>query len=141
VPEFKIDEDTSRLKLEIRMAERETGQALFARSYLFGTPEGGSTWRARMINSPKARRALIWVIFTLLLPIICLPLIRRLVARESNLVNLALLLGLTLVDMLVALVLTGFGLLSVWTVIILLLALAGSGYYNYRITAFIQEMG
>ena len=139
VADFTVDDSTSRLKLEMRMADRQSGQAVFARSYSFGTPEGASSWRTRLANSPKSRRIFMWVVFTLLLPVLCIPLIRRWTARDSNLVNLALLLGLTIVDMFVALFLTGFGISTAWTIVVLFLALGGSCYYNYRITSFIQD--
>jgi hypothetical protein len=63
-----------------------------------------------------------------------------LTAVDSNLLNLGLLLGYTLLDMLAALLLTGFWIPTVWTMGILLLALAASGYYNYRIASFIERM-
>jgi hypothetical protein len=54
--------------------------------------------------------------------------------------NLGLLIGYTLLDMLVAVLLTGFWIPTMWTAGILLLALATSGYYNYRIASFIEQM-
>jgi hypothetical protein len=125
------------------MAERSSGQAIFARSYFESMGGGGlasSYWRARIADSSKGRRIFIWVAFTLLLPLVSLPLIRRLLSEDSNLINLALLLAYTIVDMLFALLLTGFWIPTVWTAIFLILALAGSGYYNYRIANMVDRL-
>lgn len=140
IAEFRVDENVSRLKLEMRMADRQSGQAVFARSYSQGTQDP-SSWRARLADSPAGRRIFIWVAFTLLLPVISIPLIRRLTAMDSNLLNLALLLCYTLVDMFIAFLLIGFGISSVWTALILFVALAASSLYNYCIASFIEQMG
>jgi len=144
IPEFTAGEDRATFKLEVRMAERESGQAIFARSYsdrIGGSTEVNSYWRARLADSSKGRRIFIWVAFTLLLPLASVPLIRCLTAASSNMINLLMLLGYTLVDMLVALLLTGFWIPTLWTAGILLLALGASSYYNYRVASFIEEMG
>lgn len=141
--EFTVSDDAATLKLELRMAERESGQAVFARSYterVGGTRMTSTYWRARLADSPAGARIITWVMFTLLLPLVTAPLVRRLAAEESNTVNLLMLLGYTLVDMLAAAFLTGFWIPSPWTAGLLLLALSGSGYYNYWIASFIDRM-
>jgi hypothetical protein len=143
IPEFAVRQDSAALKLELRMAERASGQAIFARSYFESVGGGGlasSYWRARIADSSKGRRIFIWVAFTLLLPLVSFPLIRRLLSEDSNLLNLVLLLAYTIVDMLFALLLTGFWIPTVWTAGILVLALAASGYYNYRIAAMVDRL-
>jgi len=143
IPEYTARKDAARIRLELRMAERDSGQAVFVREYardLGGSWTGTSYWRARIADSSKGRRIFIWVVFTFLLPLVTVPLIRRLTAVDSNLLNLGLLLGYTLLDMLLALVLTGFWIPTLWTAGILLLALAASGFYNYRIASFIEQM-
>lgn len=141
ISEFKVEGNDSRLTLEMRMADRQSGQAVFARSYSGGTPGPGSSWGARLVDSPATRRIFIWVAFTLLLPVVSIPLIRRLTAMDSNLLNLAMLLGYTVADMFLALLLMGFGIASFWTVLILIVALVASIWYNYSIASFIEEMG
>jgi hypothetical protein len=137
IPEFTAQKDSAALKLELRMAERDSGQAVFVRSY---SSSRADTLRARIADSSKGRRIFIWVLFTILLPLVTVPLIRRLTAIDSNLMNLGLLIGYTLLDMLVAVLLTGLWIPTMWTAGILLLALATSGYYNYRIASFIEQM-
>lgn len=143
VPSFAARENDATLRLELRMAERATGQAVYVRSYdeeIGGSLILSTRWRARLADSSKGRRVFIWIGFTLLLPLLAIPLIRRVTSAESNLINLALLAVFTLMDMFVALFLTGFWIPTIWTALVLLLALAAGGYYNYRITSFIEEM-
>jgi hypothetical protein len=143
IPEFKARKDEAAIRLELRMAERRTGEAVFAHSYsekIGGDRPGRSSWRAHMAASSKGRRIFVWVAFALLLPLLTVPVIRRVVSVESNLVNLALLVGYTAVDSVLALWLTGFWIAGIGTALILLLALAVSGFYNYVIASFIEEM-
>jgi hypothetical protein len=143
IPEFTAKDDAATLKLELRMAERASGQAIFAHSYsesIGGSLVLSAYWRARIADSSKGRRMFIWIAFTLLLPLGTIPLIRRLTAQDSNLLNLAVLLGYTILDMLVALLLTGFWIPTLWTAGILILALVSSAYYNYRIASFIERV-
>jgi hypothetical protein len=143
IPEFTAKDNAATLKLELRMAERTSGQAIFAHSYsedIGGSLVLSAYWRARIADSSKGRRIFIWITFMLLLPLGTIPLIRRLTAQDSNLLNLALLLGYTFLDMLVALLLTGFWIPTLWTAGILILALASSAYYNYRIASFVERV-
>jgi hypothetical protein len=143
IPEFAARQEAAALSMEVRVAERASGQAVFAQSYrerLGDTWLGSAYWRARIADSSKGRRIFIWVAFTLLLPLLTIPLIRRLVAVDSNMVNLAWLLGYTIVDVLFALLLTGFWIATVWTAVVLILALAGSAYYNYSIAVFVERL-
>ena len=143
IPEYEVKERTGSLKLELRMAERATGQAIFARSYaedIGGSLILSSYWRARIADSSKGRRIFIWAAFTILLPLVTIPMIRRLISEESNLMNLAMLLAYTTVDMILALLLTGFWIPTIWTAAILILALAGSGYYNFRVASLVESM-
>jgi hypothetical protein len=143
IPEFAVRQEFASLRLELRVAERASGQALFARSYaenIGGNGLASSYWRARIADSSKGRRIFIWVAFALLLPLVSLPLIRRLLAEDSNLINLAVLLAYTIVDMLFALLLTGFWIPTLWTAGILILALAASGYYNYRVAMLVDRL-
>ena len=137
IPEFTAQKNAAAVRLELRMAERDSGQSVFARSY---SSNRADTMRARIADSSKGRRIFIWVLFTILLPLVTVPLIRRLVAVDSNLLNLGLLVGYTLLDMFVAILLTGFWIPTLWTAGILLFALVASGYYNFRIASFIEQM-
>jgi hypothetical protein len=144
VPEFRSSEQETAVKLELRMAERASGEAVFARAYserMEGSRLSGSHWRARIADSSKGRRIFLWVCFALLLPLVTFPLIRRITAEESNALNFLMLAGYTLVDVLAALALTGFWIPTLWTAGILLLALAASAYYNYRIASLIDRLG
>jgi hypothetical protein len=142
VPEFSVGADSGALTVELRMAERETGQAVFARSYRETAGEiygGMSGWRARMAQKPAGSRILVWAAFTLLLPLVSAPLVLRLTAMESNIINLGMLLGYTAADVAFAAFLTGFRIASLWVSALLLLALAAGAFYNYRIASFIEE--
>jgi hypothetical protein len=132
-------EGIPQLKLEMRMAERQSGQAVFVRSY-GNPPAGKSSWRSRLEYSSKGRRIFIWVVFTLLLPIATIPLLRRVVALDSNLLNLALLLTYTALDVVAAHLLTGAAGITVWSSIILLAALVAGLCYNYGIASLIDDL-
>ncbi len=143
VQEFSSSEDGAAVRLELRMADRESGQAVFARSYadtLGGSTVGTAYWRARLADSSKGFRMLVWVLFVLFLPLATVTLIRQLTAEESNAVNLGMLAAYTLADLLVAMALTGFWFPSLWTGLTLLLGFAGSGYYNFRIATAIDDL-
>jgi len=143
VPRPQPESGAGVLRLELRMAERSSGQAVFARSYseeVGGSLILNSYWRSRIADSSKGWRIFFWILFTLLLPIAAIPLIRRLVSAESNAANLLLLLGLTVIDMFAALLLTGFWIPTVWTALILVAALGGSIFYNYCIASFVERM-
>ncbi len=143
LPQFSATADGAELRLELRMAERDSGKAIFARAYgrtIGGSRITGAYWRARLADSSRGRRIFIWALFTLLLPLITVPLIRRLTSTDSNLTNMGMLLGYTLIDTLFAFFLTGFWIPTLWTAAILLIALGASGYYNYSIMSFVEEM-
>ncbi len=143
LPEFSATDNSAAMRLEIRMAERDSGKAVFARAYrqtMGGSWAAGAYWRARLADSSSGRRIFLWVLFTLLLPLLTIPILRKLTGMDSNLVNLGMLLGYTLLDMLFAFFLTGFWIPSLWTAAILLLALGSSAYYNYRIMSYVETM-
>ena len=141
--EFTGGTSEARLRLDLRVVDRASGQAVFARSY--DERSGGGVlapvhWRARLADSSKGLRILVWVAAALLLPLVTAPIIRRLTAIESNGVNLTLLAAYTLVDVLFALLLTGFWVATLWTTLLLLAALVGSLWYNYRVATAIDEL-
>jgi hypothetical protein len=143
VVEFANPQNAAKLNLEIRMAERASGNAVFAHSYsdaISGSPAKISYWRARLADSSKGQRILIWILFALLLPLLAAPLIRRLLTEESNAINVAILACITGIDLFAALFLTGLWIPTLWTAATLVAALASSFYYNYRITSFIEEL-
>ncbi len=137
VSDFFVDTGRSSLRLEARMAERQSGQAVFARSYYEGSSGG---WFSRLPDRSLLRRVLIWILLTILLPVVSIPLIRRLIAMDSNITNLLMLLGYTALDMLFAFLLAGFGFPGVWGIVLLVLALAASAFYNYSIASLIEEI-
>lgn len=137
------DGTNASVAVDLRMAERDTGQAVFVKHYedrIEGRASSLSYWRARLADSPKPRRALIWICWTLLLPLVTAGLIRRVTAEESNVLNAALLLGYSVIDGLVACGLTGFWLVSWWTVTAVGLATVLAGIYNLRIATAIDEL-
>jgi hypothetical protein len=140
IADFSVNENGSNMTLDMRMAERQSGQAVFARSFSEGSPSLTSSWRLSITERPWARKVFIWLLFTLLLPLASIPLIKRLIAIDSNMLNLAMLAGYTIADMLIACLLTGFSFEGITTIALLILALAGSAVYNYSVAAFVEQM-
>jgi len=83
-------------------------------------------------------KLLIWLGFTLLFPLLTYFVPAKLLPLDSNKVNMALLLGYTVLNLVLVLGLMGFQ-LSGFSVVIILLSVGLSGFYNYGILTEIQD--
>jgi len=131
------------LALNLRMAERESGQAVFARQYedrAGGNSTSVAYWRARLADSSTPQRILAWTCIVLLAPLVGAGLIRRVTAEESNLRNGVLLVAMTGIDVLLAWGLTGFWIASWGTAAAIALAAAASLAYNYKVASIIDDL-
>lgn len=131
------------LGVDIRMAERDSGDAVFGKHYeevIAGAPAAADYWRARLADSGKPQRVVLWVMFVLLLPVVTAPLIRRVTVEDSNALNLGLLVVYTALGVAAAWGLTGFWVPSWWTALALLLALGACAAYNFKIATILDEL-
>lgn len=143
VTRFSGQQGEAMLAIDVRMAERQSGHAVWVKHYeeqLSGAPTTADYWRARLADSNKPQRVVIWVCLVLLLPLVTAPLIRRVTAEESNALNLVMLVSYTAVGVVAAWALTGFWVPSWWTALALLLAMGSAAVYNYKVTSVIDEL-
>jgi len=96
---------------------------------------GGSIRAASLV-----KRVLIWLALAALLPLLLIPLIKRLLEKNSNAVNFALLAGLTLIDLAAAFVLAGFELFSWLPALMILAAGAAGAVYNYWLCSALERL-
>jgi hypothetical protein len=130
------------LKLDLRWAEKSTGQALYlppVEAEIGSSMWSTSYWSVRMLAAPIWPRLLIWSAATILLPLVASPLIRRLTAAESNTINFAILAVATTLDAVFAFALLGFSVRSALPAILLIAAFAAAVYYNSVAVAAIDE--
>jgi hypothetical protein len=128
-----VGKDSAHLKLDLRWADKSTGQAVYlppVEADSGGSRWSASYWNARMLATPIWPRILIWLAVTLLLPLATSPLIRRLTAEQSNTINFAILAVATTLDAALAFFLLGFSVSAALPALLLLAAFAISIYYN-----------
>jgi len=119
---------------------------------------GGETGRGiRLVaeavhdHTPRARptaietyawpaRLVAWLAAALLLPLVAAPLVCRGLEKESNAINLALLVGLTAVAGLTAYAMLGFRLATGWAAALLVLGTALALIYNWAVLAKLEEL-
>lgn len=89
---------------------------------------------------PWPARLLSWVALVTLLPLVLAPIGCRGLERESNLVNLAMLLGLTSLAALVALAMLGFRIDTAWTAVLMAAGVVVAGAYNWAVLSKMEEM-
>ena len=143
VGRFSTEQGDARIGLDLRMVERDSGQAVFGRRYedrIEPSPVRLAYWRARLADSSKIQRVALWILLALLLPLAAARLIRRVLEEESNTRNALLVLALTAVNGLLAWGLTGFWLPTGWSVLVVLLAVVTGAMYNYKVATVIDEL-
>lgn len=134
-------EEKETLRLTLWVRESLEGGKIFEQSYV---EEVEKTWldlayyRHVMDELGAGWKLLLWLGFSLLFPVLTFFVPARLLALESNKVNLAMLLVYTLLDTALALALMGFS-LSGFSVVLLLLSAGLAGFYNYGILTEIQD--
>ncbi len=143
VVRFETTENQAALRLNVRLADRASRQAVFARTYE-RTAGGGALssayWRAHVADSSKGRRILLWVLVVLLLPILTVPIIHRVTEQESNAWNLMMLVTYTALDVGFAFALTGFWVPGALTALVLVAALGVSASYNYLAASLVEDL-
>lgn len=80
-----------------------------------------------------------WLVFILGLPFVLVPALRPALRSRSNVVNSAVLVGLTAADTLVAAALTGFDLGGAGGLVLVVLATVAAGLWNYGILDELEE--
>jgi hypothetical protein len=123
---FASDETSAHIRLELRLVNVSEEKAVHS-DVVEIQP---SVVRTRIWAVPVLWRILGWILFAALFPLAVMPVTRRIIAKESNMTNLLMLLSYTLITFAAALALTGFYIRAVWTIIFLLAALFLSGFYN-----------
>jgi len=89
-------------------------------------------------ESSKWMRMLFWIFAAGLLPWLLYPVLNFLLKRGSNAVNFIILLGLTIIDILLAFALSGFTVMGFFDFLGIILALALGAAYNYFVLESIQ---
>jgi hypothetical protein len=89
---------------------------------------------------PWPARVVSWLALAALLPIVFIAFTRRGLERESNAINLCMLLGLTLVAALAAYAMMGFQLHSGWSATLLVGAVGAALAYNWVVLAKMEDM-
>ena len=137
VEEFSRDGTHGSLRVEVRAADALSGKEVLKHTVAAAWPASMSD---RVVTLGAGWRLLIWVFVAAGLPLVCHPLARSALERESNLLTFLLLLGLTILDVAAALFLLGFSVHSFWTALLVIGALAGSGIYNYAVLNAYEKM-
>jgi FtsH-binding integral membrane protein len=86
-------------------------------------------------------KLLIWFLFVVLLPVITLFVVKKALDRESNFATFLLLAAYTLVDMILAWILTGVRDAGFWSGVLVILAGIAAGFYNTYCVALIKKYG
>lgn len=87
-----------------------------------------------------ALRLLIFVLATILLPIVTIALIRKVVSHNSNKENALMLFGYTFFDSVIAFFLIGGCTETIWAAVLFLFAIAAAFYYNLQIMSFALKL-
>jgi len=143
VPEFSADEAAASIRLNLRVANVEKGVSAFAESFAAKEPPAATSVagvRRSIRTSSVVKRLLIWLAFAALLPVVLIPIIKHFLEQESNAVNFALLVGLTLADLALAYVLVGLAVFEWVPALLLLGSVVAGGAYNYWLCSTIERL-
>lgn len=133
----------TRLRLDVRVAERESAQAVFAARYERGGTAPRTSlehWRGALADSSKPGRVVLWGLAMFLLPLLTVRLISYVTAEESNLMNFLLVAAYGVAGTALAFGLTGFWIPSVWTLAVLTVAGLVAAYYGYRVASVVDDL-
>lgn len=142
VSDFRAQGKDAYVKLAVGVADIANAAVLFERTFergegkAIGPPSQGGD---RPEHGGVRLRVFGWVLFALLLPICSASFWINLLDRESSAVNAACVAALTLVDVLLAWALMGFGLGSVLSGLILLVGAALAAAYNLFILNVLER--
>ena len=139
VTAFTARENEAEIALELCVADRTTGGAAVKQRFVERTHGGFDAIRPRIADRPAIPRVAGWLAVTVLLPLILAVPIRRVLERESNRANFAVLAGLTATSAVAAWLLTGFA-GGGWTSLGMLAAAAVAGVSNFRIVSWMERL-
>ena len=143
VPEFTSNPTHAIMRLNLRVARVQQGDAVFAESFDGREPPSPASVagvRHSVRASSVLKRILIWLAIAALLPLLLIPAIKHFLERESNAVNFALLAALTLTDLALAFVLVGLTAFSWLPALLLVLASVAGGFYNHWVCSTIERL-
>jgi hypothetical protein len=138
--------DTLAVTAEAPIADRSTGVPITRLSRpvrLLAETVRDHTTEAQPLPAetyPWPARLITWLLVALLLPLVATPLVSRGLEKQSNAVNLLMLLGLTSVAGVTAFAMVGFQLDTIWGASLLV---AGTGLafaYNWLVLAKVDEL-
>ena len=140
---FTLEQNRARLEMHLRIADARAHSATFGGDF---TEEIGKYGlfspflRASIIHAAFGMRLFTWVVMTTLFPLVFSYVLIHYLHQESNLVNLLILVGLTLMNTLLAFMLMGFDATSFQKQFLLTLAFIGSLSYNYMACSQLAHM-
>ena len=143
VAELASDGTSASIRLDLRVANVQKNDVVFADSYRAKEPvtaDAATGVRRSIQATGVVKRLLIWLAFATLLPIILIPMIKRLLEQESNAVNFALLLALTLADLALAYVLCGLAAFGWLPAVAVVGSVVAGGGYNYWLCSTIERL-
>jgi hypothetical protein len=143
VAELASDEASASIRLDLRVANVERGDSAFGESFAAKEPPSAASVAGvqRSIRaSSVVKRLLIWLAFAALVPIILIPIIKHFLEQESNAVNFALLVALTLADLALAYVLCGLAVFEWLPAALLVGSVIAGGAYNYWLCETVERL-
>lgn len=143
VSEFERDETSAKIRLDMKVVNVHEGKIAYAGSFAREEPPPGDASQQlgnTISASPAVKRVLVWLAFAALLPLLLVPIIKHFLEKESNGVNLALLVALTLADLAMAYVLCGMAVTGWIPGGLLVVAVAASGVYNYWLCSTVEKL-
>ena len=105
-----------------------------------GAPGSGGSWASAVDTIAWPARMVGWLAIVVLLPLLAAPLVMRGLAKQSNTVNLAMLLGLTALPAVVVYAMLDFRLDTMLSAVLLLLAVGGALAYNWVVLSKLEEL-
>ena len=143
VTEFRRDRATARIAMDLKVAKVSDGRVLFSSGFSASAPssdEAAGKLKYSIRATSVVRRILLWLAFAAIAPLLLIPIIRHFLERESNAVNFALLVALTLMDISLAFVLCGLDLDSWIPAALLVVAALSGGLYNYWLCSTVERL-
>jgi hypothetical protein len=137
VEEFSRTGSEGAVRLEIAVAAADSGEEIMRQEYARVWPDGlldtvasvGTGWRL-----------LIWLGLAAVLPFAAYPIARGALDRESNPLTFFLLSAMTALDVIVALLLLGFSVRTVWAAMLVVAAFGAAAAYNYVVLNSYEKM-
>ena len=143
VPRLLQDGSTASISLSVTMLRVPEGERLAAFDFQHSLePELFSEAYARMKSEEGSLigRLLLWAVVCAALPLVLTRVVQSITVRDSNALNLLLVTGLVFVNLLLALLIVGIDLTTLFGGFLLLIVLATAAVYNYAICTRIDEL-